>query len=228
MNVVIIDDEKPAINILKAYAKKIPFLQIKLATNNPFEVLEYLSKEKADLLLTDIEMPDLSGVELVRSLEEKPMVIFTTAYEDYALDGYELDAIDYLVKPIRFERFLKAMNKANKWFHLNSKFRDPEKSACIQIKVEYKTIKVLLADILYIEGLKDYVKIYTTKTMYLTRLNLKGIENKLPADTFLRIHRSYIIALPKIESYQKHKLFIADKPLPIGNSYKEAFLKRLT
>ena len=230
MKTIIIDDEMPAIKILSQFAAIIPFLEVKAATTNPFEALELMSSEKIDLLLTDIEMPDLSGVELVRSMEQKPLVIFTTAYEDYALQGYELDIVDYLVKPIRFERFLKAINKANKLFNLNHQFVEKDEKQEIEyltIKVEYKTIKVPLNSILYIEGLKDYVKIYTTGEMYVTRLNLKGIESKLPSEDFLRIHRSYIAALSKITSFQKSQVLIADKTLPIGESYRATLLNKL-
>jgi len=224
MNTIIIDDEMPAIKILSQFTAKIPFLNVKAITTNPFEVLEVLSKEKIDLLFTDIEMPDLSGVELVRSLEQKPFVIFTTAYENYALKGYELDVVDYLVKPIRFERFLKAVNKANNLFNLKHQLGAKRQIEYLTIKVEYKTVKIALDDIIYIEGLKDYVKIFTTKTMHLTRLNLKGIESKLPVSNFYRIHRSYIVALSKIESYQKSQVLIRDKIIPIGDSYRDNFL----
>jgi len=224
MNTIIIDDEMPAIKILSQFAAKIPFLKVKATTNNPFEALKVLSAKKIDLLFTDIEMPDLSGVELVRSLEQKPFVIFTTAYENYALQGYELDVVDYLVKPIRFERFLKAVNKANNLYNLKHQFETKRPTEYLTIKVEYKTVKILFGDILYVEGLKDYVKIFTNKTMYLTRLNLKGIERKLPVSDFFRIHRSYIIALSKIESYQKSQITIADKSIPIGDSYRDKFL----
>ncbi len=227
MNLIIIDDELPAIKILSQFAAKIAYLNIRAATTNPFEALELLSKEKIDLILTDIEMPDLSGVALVRSLEQKPMVIFTTAYENYALEGYELDIVDYLVKPIRFERFLKAINKAHKLYNLNHQFATKTKVEYLTIKVEYKTVKIDFNEILYIEGLKDYVKIFTTKEMYLTRLNLKGIVSKLPNPNFLRIHRSYIAALSKIESFQKSQVVIDNKTLPIGDSYRDALLKIL-
>lgn len=227
MNVVVVDDEKPAISVLKQYIGKVPFLNIKLATTNPFEVLDIMSEDRIDLLFTDIEMPDLSGVALARSLEYKPMLIFTTAYENYALEGFELDAVDYLVKPIRFERFLKAVNKANKLFKLNQQFTEKPAAAALTIKVEYKTLKIPFESILYIEGLKDYVKIYTDQQMYLTRLNLKGITTKLPGQDFIRIHRSYIVSLAKIESFQKSQLLVAGKELPIGNSYRELLLKKL-
>lgn len=228
MNSIIIDDEMPAIRILNQFAAKVPFLNVKMATSNPFEALKVLSQEKIDLVLTDIEMPDLSGLELVRSMGQKPMIIFTTAYEDYALEGYELDVVDYLVKPIRFERFLKAINKANKLYNLQHQFEQRQVIDFLTIKVEYKTVKINFDDILYIEGLKDYVRVYTKKEMYLTRLNLKGIAAKLPSTDFTRVHRSYIIALSKVESFQKSQLIIANRILPIGESYRTTFFDKLS
>jgi len=173
MQTLIIDDEKPAISILSSFVKKIPFLQLHTATNDAFAGLEILNSQKIDLLLLDIEMPDITGLELLNSLEQKPLVIFTTAYENYALKGYELDIVDYLVKPIRFERFLKGINKANKLYQIDSQTPIIQNSF-IQIKVDYKNVKIDCADILYIEGLKDYVKIYTKEGMVLTRLNLSA------------------------------------------------------
>lgn len=227
MKTIIIDDEQPAIKILRQFAAKIPFLEVLKATSNPMEVLEIMATQKIDLLLTDIEMPDISGVELVRSLEQKPLIIFTTAYENYALQGYELDIVDYLVKPIRFTRFLKAINKANKLFSLQQQFDNQQTVQYLSIKVEYKTVKIALDDILYIEGLKDYVKIYTTEKMYLTRLNLKGIETKLPSDKFIRIHRSFIIAKAKITTFQKSQISIGEQQFPIGSSYQEKVRQQL-
>jgi len=227
MNTIIIDDEQPAIKILSQFAAKVPFLTVKAATTNPFEALEMLSAQKIDLLLTDIEMPDISGVELVRSLEQKPLIIFTTAYENYALQGYELDIVDYLVKPIRFERFLKGINKANKLFNLNRQFDEKQNIQYLTIKVEYKNVKIPLDEILYIKGLKDYVRIYTTEKMHLTRLNLKGIENKLPAKDFIRIHRSFIVARSKITAFQQSQVTIGNEQLPIGNSFQQKVLQLL-
>ncbi len=227
MKTIIIDDEKPAINILSKFVSKIPFIQLQLATSNAFEALEILNKEKIDLLFLDIEMPDITGLELLKSLEQKPMIIFTTAYENYALQGYELDIVDYLVKPIRFERFLKGVNKAHKLFNLNLNIIEKSKADFLFLKVEYKTVKIAFEDILYIEGLKDYVKVHTKKGMILSRLNLKGIEEKLPSNLFLRIHRSFIVAILKITSYQKSIVYIDNIEIPLGNTYRENVLRIL-
>ncbi len=227
MKTIILDDEKPAITILTKFVSKIPFVELILATTNPFEALEVLNTQKIDLLLSDIEMPDITGLELLKSLEKKPMIIFTTAYEDYALQGYELDVVDYLVKPIRFERFLKGINKAHKLYKLNNAASTATKTSYLFLKADYKTVKIALDDILYIEGLKDYVKVYTQENMVVTRLNLKGIEEKLPLEDFLRVHRSYIVAVSKITAFQKSNISIGEIDIPFGNTYREQVMRIL-
>ena len=222
----LIDDEQPAINILTSYVKKTPTLQLVGSTTNALAALEIFKKEKIDLLFLDIQMPDITGIEFLQILENPPMVIFTTAYEEYALQGYELDIIDYLVKPIPFPRFLKGVNKALKWQQNNATLLPP-KEDFLYIKADYQTIKIALADILYIEGLKDYVKIYTTEKMFLTRLNLKGITAKLPTEQFIRVHRSFIVAFSKLTTFQKSFIHIGEKKIPVGNAYQEALFKRL-
>lgn len=227
MTTVIIDDEQPAIKVLTNFIKKIPFIQLELATTNAFEGLEVLSTQDIDLLLLDIEMPDITGVELLKSLKKKPKVIFTTAYEEYALQGYELNIIDYLVKPIRFERFLQAINKAYHLHQLQQNEIANQEEGHIMISVEYKNIKVNYKDIYYIEGFKDYVKIYTTKDVFLTRLNLKGIAAKLPPNKFIRVHRSYIVSNDKITSFQKGKVFLNKIAIPVGITYQTKLLNKL-
>lgn len=227
MNTVIIDDEAPAIKLLANFVEKVPFLRLTLATQDAFKGMEAINDQQVDLVLLDIEMPDISGIELLKALEKKPLVVFTTAYENYALQGYELDVLDYLVKPIRFDRFLKAMNKARK-MHRASQGASPDQvEGHLLIKVEYKNIKIDFSDILYIEGLKDYVKVYTKAAMYLTRLNLKNIQSKLPPERFMRVHRSFIVASSKITSFQKGQVFIDTLKIPVGATYQEALMKRL-
>jgi len=226
LHVVIIDDEKPAVDILTRFVKKIPFLKLMLSTTDAFEGLQILNSERVDVLFVDIEMPDISGVELIKSLDNSPLIIFTTAFKEYALEGYELDVIDYLLKPIRFERFLKAVNKAHNLYNLkHQETKDLQDS--ILLKVEYKTIRLKFSDIIYIEGCKDYVKVYTSERMLLTRLNLKNIQSKLPNNQFIRIHRSFIVALSKITQFQKNEIYLGEKALPIGEYYKEDVLKIL-
>lgn len=226
LRVVILDDEKPAVDILTRYVEKVSFLELVLATTNAYEGLTILNTLKVDVLLIDIEMPDVNGLELVKSLNNKPFIIFTTAYKEYALDGFELDVIDYLLKPIRFERFLKAINKAHKQYNLTQQINLPD-SDFLLIKVEYKTVRLKFSDIIYIEGCKDYVKIFTIRGRLLTRLNLKNIQSRLPEKEFIRIHRSYIVSFSKINSFQKNEIYIENKTLPVGDFYKSSVNKKL-
>ena len=205
----------------------MPQLNLALATNDATEALEYVNAHGVDLILLDIEMPDLSGIEFIQSLKKPAMVIFTTAYEEYAVKGYELEVVDYLVKPIRFERFEMAINRALKRFMANSGKDASNYPNTIAIKVDYKNVVLSISEILFIEGLKDYVKIYTTTQMYLTRLNLKGIHEILPHEKFIRVHRSFIVSIGQISSFSKSEIGIGSTTIPIGNSYKESHLHRL-
>ncbi|MEL7219739.1 MAG: LytTR family DNA-binding domain-containing protein [Bacteroidota bacterium] len=223
---IILDDEAPALSIMTSFVKKVPFLSLELATANAFEALEKLHSTSIDLLMLDIEMPDISGLELLKSLQQRPLVILTTAYEQYALEGYELDVLDYLVKPIRFERFLKAVNKVHR-FMPPSVTHTPTVGAFLQVKVDYKTVNIPVDEILFIEGLKDYVKIFTNSAMILTRLNLSGINKKLDPKYFLRVHRSYIVALEKITAFQKQQITIDGHSIPIGPSYQAEAVRRI-
>ena len=233
MNVLILDDETPAIKVLKGFVEKVPFLNLVLATTNPFEAFQAINSNKIDLLFLDIEMPDINGVDFLKSITSKPMVVLTTAYEKYAVQGYELDVLDYLVKPIRFERFMKAVNKASELNNLQANKSLPaeseneDMSGYITLKVEYKTVKVFFKDILYIEGLKDYVKVFTRTERILTRLNLKGIEEKLPSHLFMRVHRSFIVALSKIEAFQKGHVQVDKNMIPVGETFKKEVLEKL-
>jgi DNA-binding LytR/AlgR family response regulator len=221
MRTLIIDDEKPAIELLSLFVEKTPFLQLELATTSVLDALQVINNNSIDLIFLDIEMPDINGIDFLKSISNPPLVIFTTAYDQYAITGYELDIVDYLLKPIRFERFLLGANKAQKI--LNSKTNNPLSSeSSIYIKSNYKTIKINHSDILYIEGLKDYVKIYTTSEMLMTRMNIKGIEKLLPENKFIRIHKSYIVSINRIKSFQKHHVFLDKKEIPIGKTYLQA------
>jgi len=228
MKTLLIDDEKPAIDILSGFVNRVPFLELSLTTTNAFEAIEWINKQAVDLLLLDIEMPDISGIELLGTLAKPPMTIFTTAYEQYALQGYELDIVDYLVKPIRFERFLKAVNKAYKHFKNTENSLTNLSNHFLLVKVDYQTVRIHFKDIIYIEGLKDYVKIFTAKEMILSRINLKGIAKKLPEDQFIRIHRSFIVSIPQITAFQKSNVTIGHKNLPIGAAYQQQVIQRLS
>jgi DNA-binding LytR/AlgR family response regulator len=231
MKCLAIDDEPLALNIVKEFSSKIEFINLVAICTNPIEAIRIINQQEIDLIFLDIQMPNITGLEFIRSLKNPPLVIFTTAYPNYALDGFELNATDYLVKPFSFERFLRSVNKAYEIVSLkkNKVPRDgnsvenssPEKY--LMIKVEYSTVRVDLAQILYIEGLKDYIKIYTGKKPLLTKSTMKNIEEKLPSDQFIRVHKSFIVALTKIESIENNRIIIGEKYIPIGNQYKSGF-----
>ncbi|MCK4664045.1 MAG: response regulator transcription factor [Bacteroidales bacterium] len=234
MNCIAVDDEPLALDLIEDFIKKIPFLNFIKTCKSAFEAIEILQKEKIDLIFLDIQMPDISGIEFIKSIEKKPMVIFTTAYTDYALEGFKLNAIDYLVKPFPFDRFLKAVNKAYEYYMLKSKPADMKNektdelsSEFIFVKADYKIIKINLNDILYIEGLKDYIKIYAGSKPILTLQSLKFMQEKLPQNNFIRVHRSYIVSFNKIDSIQRNRIIIGDKRIPVGDSYKDDFYKML-
>jgi DNA-binding LytR/AlgR family response regulator len=231
MNCLAIDDEPLALNIIRDFCSRIDFIDLIATCTNPIEAIRMLNQRDIDLIFLDIQMPNITGLEFIRSLKNPPQVIFTTAYANYALDGFDLNATDYLVKPFSFERFLKAVNKAYEVvllrkekipFHeIRHEMIEGEKF--LMIKVEYRTVKVEIQQILFIEGLKDYIKIYLGKKPLLTKSTMKNIESKLPSDTFIRVHKSFIVAFPKIEAVENNRIVIGERLIPIGNQYKSAF-----
>lgn len=231
MNCIVIDDEPLALDLLKDYIEKIPFLKLERTFTNPLEGLGYLQENTVDLVFLDVELPYLSGIEFVKCLPSKPLVIFTTAYEKYAVTGYDLEITDYLMKPILFDRFLRAVNKAYGLVKLNKKAPErsvalPEKetqSDFIMVKTGYNTININLNDILYVEGLKDYIKIHLTGKTILTLNSLKKLQEMLPESRFIRVHRSFIVSLPKIDSIQRSRIVIGKTFVPVGENYKNAF-----
>ncbi len=228
---IIVDDEPLARDVLTGFTAKVPFLETVAVCASGYEALEVLKKEKVDLIFLDIQMPDITGMQLYNALSDKPMVVFTTAYSDYAVEGFEVDAVDYLVKPFSFERFLKAVTKAHELFYLKEK--DSAKGSAadfppyIFVKDGNKTVKIDLDDILYLEGMKDYVKIVLPHRQVLTLVSMQKMLEKLPPSLFVRIHRSYIVALRKIDRIERNRVVVDDHWLPIGNMYKEAFFKLL-
>jgi two-component system, LytTR family, response regulator len=225
-----IDDETLALDLIRDNIGKVPFLELAGTCKSAFEAMELLREEKIDLLFLDIQMPDLSGIQFLKSLQSKPLVIFTTAYEKYALEGFELDVIDYLLKPFSFDRFLKAVNKAKDYLDLKERavFKDAgagnaSEAGYIFVKADYKLVKIDFSEILYIEGLKDYIKICTGGKPVLTLMNMKSIGEKLPAKEFARVHRSFIVALKKIKFIQRNNIHIGDREIPISDMYKEHF-----
>lgn len=216
---IAIDDEPPALELLRAYIEKTPGLQLLQTFDDALSGGEFLRSNAVDLLFVDINMPDITGLDLVRSLKERPMIIFTTAYKKFAHEGFELDAIDYLLKPISFDRFSKAVTKATEYFAYKNK---PGNAVPDNLFVysEYRMIKIPLQQIEYIESLEDYVKIHLTEgKAVMTLMTLKSTLEKLPSEKFSRIHRSYIVAVDKVLSVQNRKARLGSIELPISDSY---------
>lgn len=224
MTCIAIDDEPFALEILADDIKKIPFLDLKAMFSNTIEAQDYLQQRSIDLMFLDIEMPMVRGTDFLRRLQHPPMTIFTTAYEQYALEGFELNVVDYLLKPVPFVRFQQAVQKAQD-LHLLHQNKTEQERTFFFVFSEYNKIKLYHNEILYIEGMKDYVKIYIQSQVkpILTRLNLKTIESKLPETQFCRVHQSFIVALDKIHSFQKSKLSINKELIPIGERYSAVF-----
>ncbi|MBL7733190.1 MAG: response regulator transcription factor [Chitinophagaceae bacterium] len=217
---IAIDDEPLALALIKEYCSRCPELQLLHTFDDAISGSEYLRQHPADLLFIDINMPDITGLDLVRSLEEKPMIIFTTAHKQFAVEGFDLDAVDYLLKPISFDRFAKAVAKATEYYDYKMK---PRQAAAENLFVysEYRMVKVPLADIEYIESLEDYIRIHLTGSKpVMTLLTMKKVLEKLPAGQFKRIHRSYIVAAGKVKSVLNRKAkLISGTELPISDSY---------
>lgn len=233
MKCIIIDDEPLALELLEDFISKISFLDLVASCSNGFEATTILQKHQIDLIFTDIEMPDFSGIDIIKSLDHKPLFIFTTAYSHYAVEGFNLNALDYLVKPIPFHRFLKAATRAYNLLNLESEDSAPilkEKPTpkFIFVKSEYENLKINLEEIKYVEGLKDYIKIYTNLDKpILTLSSLKKFEDKLGKTNFTRVHKSFIVSLNHIHSVQRNRIIIDDKRVPIGLNYKDEFIKRI-
>ncbi len=227
INCIAIDDEPLALSQISGYIKKVPFLNLVAECPDAYSAIEVLASGKIELMFIDINMPDLSGLDFVKSLNNKPMVVFTTAYSEYAVEGFKVDATDYLLKPFGFDEFLKSAHKALSHFELlkNAKKDENTNSESIYVKSDYKYLKINTSDIKYIESRNEYIRIYTiTGNPILTLLSLKSIEEKLPADNFLRIHRSYIINLKMIAEYSKVGVTIDQITfIPIGEQYRERF-----
>ncbi len=233
LNCIAIDDESPALDLISEFCSRIPFLNLTGSFTNPFDAVQVLNNEKIDLLFLDIKMPQISGIEFLRTLYNPPLVIITTAWSEYAYDAYESNAVDFLLKPFTFERFSRAVNKAFQHLKLRlpAEIQETENSVfatrSLMVKVEYSTIRVGLTDILYIEGLKDYVKIFTEGKLILTKTTMKNIMWKLPSDLFYRVHKSYIIAIDKIDMIENSRIVIGNQRIPIGESFRAGFFKLL-
>lgn len=236
----IIDDEPLAIELLESYVAKTPFLKLTGSYSSAVQAMKDITSPSVDIIFLDIQMPEINGMEFARFISGDTRIIFTTAFSEYALEGYRVDALDYLLKPITYSNFLAATKKAIKWFEMrksasNNPIATPIKAAMGQedeqmfVKADHKLIRIFFKDILYIEGWKDYVKIHLEGKPHpiLSLMSMKGLEEILPSTKFIRIHRSYIIQKNKIDYISKNRVTIADKELPIGESYKEDFNKMI-
>ncbi|WP_345948771.1 MULTISPECIES: LytTR family DNA-binding domain-containing protein [unclassified Mucilaginibacter] len=231
---LVVDDEPLALHVVEDYISKIPFLQLVKATTSAIEALTLVQDGGIDLVFLDVQMPELTGIQFLRISNGKARVILTTAYPQYALQGYELDAADYLLKPIAFDRFYKAAQKVHAVMFPSNKPVEKEEAPQPQsdisndfifVKTEHKIQKVYLNNILFIEGLKDYISIFTPAERIITLQNMKKVEDALPERHFIRVHRSYIVALNKIDSIERSRIFIGDKIIPIGDTYRDEFFR---
>jgi DNA-binding LytR/AlgR family response regulator len=224
---LIVDDEPLARSLLTDYVKKIPYLNLLDASSSPLTAIEILRSTPVDLLFLDIQMPEITGISLLKALQKKPLVILTTAYSEYALEGYELDVIDYLLKPITFERFLRAVEKANQRLTTPApvikNIPDATVPPFVFVKDGTKLVKVRWEDILYVEGLKDYVTIHTRTQKIVTLQRLKSMEEQLPPDKFIRIHHSYIVAVDAIDVIHKGEVQIGSVTIPVSDTYRKSF-----
>lgn len=221
---IAIDDERLALDLLEDNIRQVPYLHLVARCKNAMKAMEVLQNEPVDLIFLDIQMPGLSGIQFLNTLENPPMVILHTAYEQYALKGFELNVVDYLVKPVSFERFLKACNRTKALDDMRKENSKVEEDAIDHLffNVEYSLVKVILSDIRYVEGLKDYVKIFLTSSAkpVITRMNLKAMERRLPPGCFARVHKSYIIRLEKITAIKRDFICLGEKEIPFSESYK--------
>ena len=228
LSCILIDDEPLALDLMEGYVKSTPFLKLVAKCNNAIAAIEILEKEAVDLVFTDIQMPNLSGIEFSKIILDKGIkIIFTTAFEEFALEGYKVNAIDYLVKPINYPEFFSAANKARQQIATNASHTDTTNYTddYIFVKSEYKLIKVELKDLIYVEGLKDYLKLYTVNSEkpILTLKTMKSLDEELSGKNFMRVHQSYMVNLKKITTIERNRIVFGDKYIPVSEKYKESF-----
>lgn len=230
---LVVDDEPLALDIITDYIGKVPFLKLVAATTSAFDALKIAQSGQVDLVFLDVQMPELTGIQFVKILNGQCAVILTTAYSQYALDGYELDVADYLLKPIAFDRFYKSVLKVQNTIQQTPQPVNPVKvidntfNSFIFVKTEHRIQKIYLDDILYIEGLKDYISIFTKAERVITLQHMKKMEENLPEERFIRVHKSYIVSIDKIESIERSRIQICDKTIPIGDTYRDNFFKKI-
>src|SRR5215210_40596 len=229
---IAIDDEELALELLVDNISKVPYLQLIATSGNPIEAINIIQQQQIDLVFLDIQMPGLTGLQLIQSLPNKPMFILVTAYEKYALEGYNLNVVDYLVKPVPLDRFIQACNKAWELHQLKNKpveLPKADETGYFFINVDYSHLKVVFTDILFIEGLKDYIKIHlkSTSKPVVARISMKSVEDQLPSSMFIRIQKSYIVSKDYITAVRKNSIFIGTNELPVGENYKESVMALL-
>lgn len=238
LRAIVIDDEPLALRVIESHSKKIPFVDLIYSTTKVLDALAYLQSNPADLIFLDVQMPDLTGLQFMELLEGKAKIILTTAYEQYAINGYKYDVVDYLLKPVSFERLIGAVQKALHQITaetcLKPEIKDAEPTQesevlidCIFIKTEYKLQKIFYDDILYLEGGKDYVTIFTRNGKFLSLAGLTKIQQNLPYPRFMRVHKSFVVALNKIDSIERQRIFMGKEIIAIGDMYKDEFAKNI-
>jgi DNA-binding LytR/AlgR family response regulator len=225
MNCIIVDDDDASRKVITHLANQIDFLTVVTTCANPIEAMKVLQKEDVDLMFLDIEMPEMSGMDMLKTMEQRPQVILTTSHKEYALDAYDLNVVDYLVKPVELPRFIKAVNKAKE--HAGSEDQVSTAYDYFFIKKDSVLTKVPIKDILWIEALGDYITIHTKDQRFVLHTTLKSVESKLPSDKFIRVHRSYIVQIDNVKLVEDTTIFINDVSIPVGALYKEHFMKRL-
>ena len=223
---IAIDDEPLALKVIDSHCEKTDFINLQKTFTHPTEALKHLRKYPVDLLFVDIQMPSMNGISLVKAIQQNTMIIFTTAFSEYAVMSYELNAIDYLLKPINFKRFNQAVNKANEYYNYINKLNHSEDKH-IFVRADYSLVKIPLADILYIEGLADYLKIFIRdKKTVVARMTLNDMAEKLPLKDFIRVHRSFILPFNRIESVRSNSIALPEREIPIGKTYSKEFNSR--
>jgi len=225
---IAIDDEPIALKILMEYCSKVPGLTLREVFNSPLEAVEYLKGNRPDLIFLDIRMPEISGITVAESIEESIPVVFTTAHSEYAVKSYNLNAVDYLLKPFDFNRFYRAIEKVDRILHYPGGPEGNENDGSVVVKVEYRNVKIRFSEILYCRSMDNYVKVITNGTTHLTQQTLKSLERQLPGDRFIRVHRSYIIPISRIRYFSSSTVTIGDLTIPVGRAYREDFLNRVT
>lgn len=231
LNCWIVDDEPLALELLSSYVSRTPFLNLTGKYSSAVKAMEDLSKDEINVIFLDIQMPEVNGMEFAQIIDENTRIIFTTAFSEYALDGYKVNALDYLLKPFSYSDFLNAAKRALKWYEMKMSAQENKENISdgIFVRADYKLVHILYDDILFIEGLKDYIKIYTVKEKrpIITLMSLKSMEEELPENRFIRVHRSYIISRSRISSIDKNRILILEHQVPIGETYRKGFMNAI-